>query len=94
MTLLAVFISLFFLYSLVSRRMQRTIFTAPIVFTVAGMLMVLPLPVMLGVRVNVEFFLRLAEVGLVLLLFTDASRTDLSLLLSMQRMILVMNAVM
>jgi hypothetical protein len=37
MTPLAVFILLFFLYSLVSGRMQRTIVTAPIVFTVAVM---------------------------------------------------------
>jgi NhaP-type Na+/H+ or K+/H+ antiporter len=35
-----------------------------------------------GVTANV--FLRLAELGLVLLLFTDASRTDLSLLRSIE----------
>ena len=33
---LAVFVSLFFLYSLISRRLEQTIVTAPIVFTVAG----------------------------------------------------------
>ena len=36
---LAVLVSLFFLYSLISRRLEQTIVTAPIVFTVAGMLM-------------------------------------------------------
>ena len=36
---LAFFVSLLFLYSLLSRRLERTIVTAPIVFTVAGMLM-------------------------------------------------------
>jgi len=35
----AVLVSLFFLYSLISRRLEQTIVTAPIVFTVAGMLM-------------------------------------------------------
>ena len=36
---LAIFVLLLFLYSLVSRRLERTVVTAPIVFTVAGMLM-------------------------------------------------------
>ena len=36
---LAFFISLLFLYSLLSWRLERTLLTAPIVFTVAGMLM-------------------------------------------------------
>jgi hypothetical protein len=35
MTPLAVFVSLLFLFSLVSRRLDQTIVTAPIVFTVA-----------------------------------------------------------
>ena len=39
MTPLVVFVSLLFLFSLVSRRLEQTIVTAPIVFTVAGMLM-------------------------------------------------------
>jgi len=82
MTPLAVFILLFFLYSLVSRRMERTIVTAPIVFTVAGMLMAFALPAILRAGVKVDFFVHLAEMGLVLLLYSDASRTDLSVLLS------------
>ena len=36
---LAIFILLLFLYSLVSGRLERRVVTAPIVFTVAGMLM-------------------------------------------------------
>jgi hypothetical protein len=35
---LAVFVSLLFLYSLLSRWLEQTLVTAPIVFTVAGML--------------------------------------------------------
>jgi hypothetical protein len=49
---LAAFISLFFLYSLVSRRLERSIVTAPIVFTVAGMLMFPALPAILRLGVN------------------------------------------
>ena len=77
---LAVFVSLLFVYSLVSRRLERTIVTAPIVFTVAGMLMIPALPRIVRAGFNANVFLRLAEMGLVLLLFTDASRTDLNVL--------------
>jgi NhaP-type Na+/H+ or K+/H+ antiporter len=81
MTLIAVFVSLVFLYSLVSRRLERTALTAPIVFTAAGMLIFLVLGLPEWER---ELFLRLAEIGLVLVLFTDASRTDLQLLRSIR----------
>lgn len=80
MTLLAVFIALIFLYSLVSSRIERTIVTAPIVFTVAGMVCHLVASEFRLQEGNQEVFLHLAEIGLVLLLFTDASRTDLGVL--------------
>ena len=80
MILLAIFVSLFFLFSLVSRRLERTMLTAPIVFTVAGMLMSSTLPSIMKTGFNANAFLALAEVGLVLLLFTDASRTPLLIL--------------
>jgi sodium/hydrogen antiporter len=79
---LAVFILLFFFYSLVSRRLEQTIVTAPIVFTVAGMLMFHALPMILSFGVNAGVLSWLAEIGLVLLLFTDASRTGLTVLRS------------
>jgi len=81
--LLAVFVSLLFLYSLVSRRMERTIVTAPILFTLAGMALFAGWPEILGTHFSAEIFLHLAEIGLVLLLFTDASRTDLKILRSL-----------
>ena len=81
MTYLAVFILLFFIYSLVSRRMERTIVTAPIVFTVAGMLMPLVWPTFLGAGVKLDFFRHFAEIGLVFLLYSDASRIKLSALM-------------
>jgi sodium/hydrogen antiporter len=77
---LVIFVLLLFGYSLVSRRLERTVLTAPIVFTIAGMLMFPALPAILEAGFNANVFLRLAEVGLVLLLFTDASRTNVKFL--------------
>lgn len=77
--LFAAFIGLLFAYSLVSARLEKTIVTAPIVFTLAGMLVIRALDPADAVR-NPAVFLTLAEIGLVLLLFTDASRTDLKVL--------------
>jgi len=75
--LLTTFVSLVFVFSLVSELLERTIVTAPIVFTVAGMLMFSALPSILKAGFNANVFLDLSEVGLVLLLFTDASQTKL-----------------
>ena len=77
---LDIFVLLLFLYSLVSRRLERTIVTAPIVFTVAGMLTFPGLQGILRAGFTGNIALRVAEVGLVMLLFTDASRTDLNVL--------------
>jgi NhaP-type Na+/H+ or K+/H+ antiporter len=77
---LAIFLSLLFFYSLVSRRLEQTIFTGPILFTVAGMLLFLAWPGILVAGINEEVLFRLSEIGLVLLLFTDASHADLNLL--------------
>jgi NhaP-type Na+/H+ or K+/H+ antiporter len=77
---LAIFASIHFLYSLLSQRLERTVLTAPIVFTVAGMLMFRFIPEVMRAGINSQVFLRLAEVGLVLLLFTDARRTELKVL--------------
>jgi NhaP-type Na+/H+ or K+/H+ antiporter len=82
MTLVALFLSLLFAYSLASRRLERTVVTAPIVFTAAGMLIFVAAPGSVGASGAPEGSLVLAELGLVLLLFTDASRTDLNVLRS------------
>jgi len=82
MTPLAIFISVLFAYSLVSRRLERTIITAPVVFVVAGIGTGLAQPTLLGSGTKAEVFLELAEAGLVLLLFTDASHTELRVLSS------------
>ena len=80
MSLIIFFICLLFFYGLFSKRIERTAITAPIFFTTAGMLLFLLLPDVKDDPDILEAFLQLAEVGLVLLLFTDASRTDLQVL--------------
>jgi sodium/hydrogen antiporter len=84
--LIVIFIAFILLFSLVSRRIDRTILTAPIVFTGAGMLVLLVLPSLREQQGNTEVFMKIAEVGLVLLLFTDASRIDLQVLKSMRNL--------
>ena len=72
--------SVVFAFGLVSRRLEGTIITAPIVFVSAGMILG---PAGLGL---VEFglddhtVLLLGEIALALVLFTDAARIDLSAL--------------
>ena len=41
MDLVAIFLALVFLYSLISGRLERTVVTAPMLFTAAGMLTLL-----------------------------------------------------
>ena len=82
MSIAAIFVALIFFYSLASRRLERTVVTAPMLFTAAGMLTYHELsasqsmPWLPGQETSQGLFLHIAEVGLVLLLFTDASRTD------------------
>jgi len=69
-----IFLILLFLISLVSRRLERTIITAPIVFTLGGMILVWA-QVIEPERVAASHTaLLLAEITLVILLFTDATR--------------------
>jgi NhaP-type Na+/H+ or K+/H+ antiporter len=78
--LLAIFIGVVFLYSLVSGRLEKTVLTAPILFTSVGISVVLLVPVLRERQISLGALLQIAEIGLVLLLFTDASRTDLKVL--------------
>ncbi|MGE5217917.1 MAG: cation:proton antiporter [Chloroflexota bacterium] len=75
-----VFLLVVFFYSLVSHRLERTIFTAPIVFASAGLLTSLAPPWLSAVDLEREAMLLIAEIGLVLLLFTDAAHINLQLL--------------
>jgi hypothetical protein len=67
MILLAIFVSLFFVFSLVSARLGRSIFTGLIVFTIAGMIMSSALPSPQQAGLNAKGFLALAELRLGLL---------------------------
>jgi len=86
MTLIVIFIALILIYSLVSRRLDRTILTAPIVFAGAGMVVLLVLPALREQEGNIDVLMKVAEVGLVLLLFNDASRIDRQVLKSMRNL--------
>ena len=74
MELFAAFILVVFLYSLVSHRLERTVITAPIVFTLAGALALLSPDALTNLAIDRQAMLLIAEIGLVLTLFTDATR--------------------
>jgi NhaP-type Na+/H+ or K+/H+ antiporter len=78
---IAIFIVLIFFYSLVSKGLEKTIMTAPIIFTLAGMGIYLISPGLVEQEINHNIVLLIAELTLALLLFTDASRMDLRKLL-------------
>lgn len=85
MLLVAFFVLLVFLYSLTSSRLSRTIITAPILFTAGGIALVLVSSIGQP-NVERESFLLIAEVGLVMLLFTDATHINLTTLKSRERL--------
>ena len=74
MFLLTIFLLLVFGYSLVSRRLEHTVVTAPILFTAAGALLVVLPETERALLLDRKVLLLIAEVGLVMTLFTDASR--------------------
>jgi NhaP-type Na+/H+ or K+/H+ antiporter len=86
MMIIAVFITVVFLYSLVSRRLEQTVITAPVVFTSAGFLLILVMPGLRELNMERESLLKLAEMGLVMLLFTDATHINLKTLKSRERL--------
>jgi len=85
MTIIAVFVTMSFLFSLVSRRLENTIITAPIIFTFAGILLSFNFQGVHELNMERESLLKLAEIGLVMLLFTDATHISLKKLMSRER---------
>lgn len=79
MSAFVLFLALLFAYSLVSRRLEGSILTGPMLFAGAGFLFTESIPALHGERA-LPVFLQVAEIGLVLLLFADASRVDRALL--------------
>jgi NhaP-type Na+/H+ or K+/H+ antiporter len=83
---IVVFVVLVFLYSLVSRRLEQTVVTAPIFFTSAGLLLIFAISGLHEIDMQRESLLKLAELGLVMLLFTDASHINLKTLKSHEKL--------
>ncbi|MCP4421601.1 MAG: sodium:proton exchanger, partial [Chloroflexi bacterium] len=75
-----VFLILLFFISLLSRRLERTIITAPIVFTLGGMILVWTQLVDPERVAGSHTTLLLGEITLVMLLFTDATRIKIGAL--------------
>jgi hypothetical protein len=78
MVVLGIFLTLVFLVSLVSKRAQKSIVTAPMLFTLAGILMVLTFSEFSQVEIKGHSILVLGEITLAVVLFTDATRISLS----------------
>jgi NhaP-type Na+/H+ or K+/H+ antiporter len=78
---IAIFLLLIFFFTLISKRVEKTILTAPIIFTLAGMAVYLILPRLAEWEIQNNIVLLIAELTLALLLFTDASQIDLRKLL-------------
>ena len=77
MIAVAVLILLVYVYSLVSRRLEGSILTLPMVFAVAGILLVLALPGQVRGEMQGEVWLIVAELTLTIVLFNDATRINL-----------------
>ena len=84
--ILALFIGLVFLYSLVSARLKQTVITAPVLFTFGGTALVLVRPDLAELGLQRPMLLTFAEIGLVMLLFTDATHINLKTLQSRERL--------
>jgi NhaP-type Na+/H+ or K+/H+ antiporter len=86
MVIITAFVVLVFFYSLISKRLEHTVVTAPIVFTATGVLLILAISGLHDLNMKRETFLELAEIGLVMLLFADATRINLQTLQSRERL--------
>lgn len=80
MILTAVFVLVLLFYALISRRLERTVVTGPMLFTAAGTVLLLLFPTLRNHTTDFQTFLTISETALVLLLFADSSRTNLKIL--------------
>lgn len=80
MTLAVLFLVLLFGYALLSRRLEGSWVTAPMIFAGTGIVLAFAIDLPAAADQGIDPFLRIAEVALVLLLFCDASRVNLGLL--------------
>jgi NhaP-type Na+/H+ or K+/H+ antiporter len=86
MIVIVVFVALVFLYSLISRRLEQTVVTAPIFFAAAGVLLIVVISGRHEIDMQRETFLNIAELGLVMTLFTDAAHINLKTLKSSEKL--------
>ena len=77
---LAVLASVIFLFGLVSRRLEGTFLTAPLVFVAAGVILGPAGLALVEFELDDHSVLLLGEIALAIVLFTDAARTNLSAL--------------
>lgn len=77
MVIFGTFVLLIFIYSLFARRLEEGVFTSPIILTSAGVVLGLTLPRLSTQFIAHETVLLVAEIALVLLLFTEASKVGL-----------------
>ncbi|MFO1105768.1 MAG: cation:proton antiporter [Amaricoccus sp.] len=78
MLLIASFLATTFLYSLVSRRLETTPLTGPMLFMLAGIATSLLPSALREVALDRSQLMLVAELGLVMTLFSDASRVPLA----------------
>jgi NhaP-type Na+/H+ or K+/H+ antiporter len=74
------FILLVYVYSLLSRRLEGTVLTIPLVFAVAGIVLALVAPGLVRRDLESEVWLILAEITYVIVLFNGATRVNLGVL--------------
>ncbi len=82
MILITAFILLVFLYSLVSKKLESTVITPPIIFSITGLMLFLFNPIKVDMETDLKPLLLLAEIGLVMTLFTDAAHINRTVLKS------------
>ena len=72
-----IFASFILLYSLMAKRLEKTILSGPFLTVIAGVIMGPLLLNMINLKVGIEGYRIIAELALALVLFTDASNTDI-----------------
>ncbi len=77
LVVIILFSIIMFLYSLISNRLEGTVITAPMVFVAAGLLLSPDGFDIITLSANSGLILVIAEIALVLVLFSDAARIDL-----------------
>jgi NhaP-type Na+/H+ or K+/H+ antiporter len=80
------FAVLLFLFGLVSRKISGTIVTAPMIFVAAGLLLSPEGLDFVSISSNSTLILNIAELALILTLFSDASKIELQTLLSEEKL--------